>query len=53
MAKSILLRKGDYIDKKTQLIQKLEKGEQSGFVQEFDRRIFMKNLHNKHLKDKL
>lgn len=36
---------------KNELIQELRKGEKSGFVQKFDRKKFVKNLHNKHLND--
>ena len=35
--------------KKTQLIKELIKGEESGFVENFDRKKFLKNLHQKHL----
>jgi antitoxin ParD1/3/4 len=34
--------------KKTELIKELEKGEQSGFVENFERDSFLKNLHQKH-----
>lgn len=34
--------------KKTELIKDLEKGEQSGFVENFERDSFLKNLHQKH-----
>ncbi len=34
--------------KKTELIKDLEKGEQSGFVENFERDAFLKNLHQKH-----
>lgn len=34
--------------KKTELIQALKKGEESGFVESFDRKEFLKNLHQKH-----
>lgn len=34
--------------KKTELIKELEKGEQSGFVENFERDAFLKNLHQKH-----
>jgi antitoxin ParD1/3/4 len=36
---------------KNELIKELKKGEKSGFVQKFDRKKFVKNLHNKHLND--
>ena len=35
--------------KKTQLIKELIKGEESGFVENFDRKKFLKSLHQKHL----
>ena len=35
--------------KKTELINELKKGEKSGFVQEFNRDNFKKELHQKHL----
>ncbi len=34
--------------KKTELIKELEKGENSGFVENFERDSFLKNLHQKH-----
>ena len=34
--------------KKTQLIKELIKGEESGFVENFDRKKFLKSLHQKH-----
>jgi antitoxin ParD1/3/4 len=34
--------------KKTELINELKKGEKSGFVKGFDRRDFLKKLHQKH-----
>ena len=34
--------------KKTELIKELEKGEISGFVENFERDSFLKNLHQKH-----
>ena len=34
--------------KKTELIKELEKGEQSGFVENFERDAFLKHLHQKH-----
>jgi antitoxin ParD1/3/4 len=34
--------------KKTELIKELEKGEKSGFVDNFERDSFLKNLHQKH-----
>lgn len=35
--------------KKTELIKELKKGEKSGFVENFDRKDFLKSLHQKHL----
>lgn len=35
--------------KKTELINELKKGEKSGFVKDFDRNVFLKNIHEKHL----
>jgi len=35
--------------KKAELIKELKKGEQSGFVNDFNRDAFLKDLHNKHL----
>ncbi len=35
--------------KKDQLIKELKKGEKSGFVKDFDRTSFLKNMHDKHL----
>ena len=34
--------------KKTELIKELENGEKSGFVENFERDSFLKNLHQKH-----
>ncbi len=34
--------------KKNELVKELKKGEKSGFVQNFDRKKFMKNLHDKY-----
>lgn len=36
---------------KKELIKELKKGEQSGFVQKFDRKKFINKLHSKHVKD--
>lgn len=36
--------------KKTELIKELIKGEKSGFVKDFDRNSFLKNLKEKHSK---
>ena len=38
-------------NKKAELIKELKKGEKSGFVQKFDRKKFMKNLHDKYVTD--
>lgn len=38
---------------KEELITELKKGEKSGFVQKFDRKNFIKNLHGKHASDEL
>ncbi len=35
--------------KKAELIKELKKGEKSGFVEKFDRKELIKNLHQKHL----
>lgn len=35
--------------KKAELIQALKKGERSGFVKDFDKDTFLKNMHQKHL----
>ncbi|STC93960.1 Antitoxin ParD1 [Chryseobacterium carnipullorum] len=37
--------------KKTELVNELKKGEKSGFVEDFDRTEFLKNLHQKHSVD--
>lgn len=34
--------------KKSELINELKKGEKSGFVENFDRKEFLKNLHQKY-----
>ena len=34
--------------KKTELIKELKKGEKSGFISDFNRTDFLKNLHLKH-----
>ncbi|MBC7654621.1 MAG: type II toxin-antitoxin system ParD family antitoxin [Oligoflexus sp.] len=39
--------------KKELLMKELEKGEKSGFVENFDRKNFLKKLHAKHLKNDL
>lgn len=38
---------------KGELIKELTKGEKSGFVQQFDRKTFIKNLHDKHVSDEV
>lgn len=38
--------------KKSELINELEKGEKSGFVENFERKEFLKDLHQKYLADK-
>lgn len=40
-------------NKKNELIKELKKGEKSGFVKNFDRKKFLKNLHSKHLTNEL
>ncbi|WP_379968718.1 type II toxin-antitoxin system ParD family antitoxin [Epilithonimonas sp. UC225_85] len=35
--------------KKTELIKELQKGEKSGFITDFDRESFKKNLHQKYV----
>lgn len=35
--------------KKDELIKELRKGEKSGFIKDFDRNKFLKDLHDKHL----
>ena len=39
--------------KKTRLIAELEKGEQSGFIENFDRKVFLKDLNMKYAKNDL
>ncbi len=47
------LRMFEYEDsKKTALINELKKGEKSGFVKEFNRDNFLKELHQKHVAKK-
>jgi antitoxin ParD1/3/4 len=38
-------------DKKTELVKALKKGENSGFVDGFDRKVFLNKLHQKHLSE--
>ena len=38
--------------KRSVLIKELEKGEKSGFVENFDRKELLKSLHQKHLTEK-
>jgi len=40
-------------NKKNELIKELRKGEKSGFVQKFDRKKFVENLHGKYLNNEL
>ncbi len=40
-------------NQKNELIKELQKGEKSGFVQKFDRKVFVKKLHGKYLKNEL
>ncbi len=35
--------------KKSELIKELKKGEESGFIKDFDRTSFLENLHQKYL----
>ena len=35
--------------KKAELIKELKKGEKSGFVKDFDRAVFLKNIHEERL----
>ena len=35
--------------KKTELIKELKKGEESGFIKDFDRTSFLEKIHQKHL----
>jgi antitoxin ParD1/3/4 len=37
--------------KKSQLINELKKGEKSGFIEDFNREEFLRNLHQKHSAD--
>lgn len=37
--------------KKSELINELKKGEKSGFVEDFNREEFLRNLHQKHAGD--
>ena len=37
--------------KKGELVKELVKGEKSGFIQDFDKKEFIKSLHTKHVKD--
>lgn len=39
--------------KKDELIKALKKGERSGLIDNFDRKKFIKNLHDKHVTDEL
>lgn len=52
MVKNTLIPSGSYLVKKeklkNELVDELKKGEQSGFVQKFDRKKFIMNLQVKH-----
>lgn len=37
--------------KKSELINELKKGEKSGFIEDFNREEFLRNLHQKHSAD--
>lgn len=37
--------------KKSELINELKKGEKSGFIEDFNREEFLRNLHKKHSAD--
>lgn len=39
--------------KKNELIKELRKGEKSGFVENFDRKKFVKSLHDRYTTDEL
>ncbi len=39
--------------KKQELIKALKEGEDSGFVENFDRHLFLKELHKKYLSDEV
>ena len=39
--------------KKSELITELKKGEKSGFVKDFNRNVFLNNLHKKNTKNEL
>lgn len=44
------LRMFEYEESKNkELIKELKKGENSGFIQDFDRLTYLKNIHQKHL----
>jgi antitoxin ParD1/3/4 len=40
-------------NQKNELIKELKKGEKSGFIEKFDRKKFIKNLHVKHVNNEL
>jgi antitoxin ParD1/3/4 len=40
-------------NQKNELIKELKKGEKSGFITKFDRKKFVKNLHDKYLTNEL
>lgn len=39
--------------KKNKVVKELEKGEKSGFVRIFDRKKFIKKIHDKYVTDEL
>lgn len=40
-------------NQRNELIKELKKGEKSGFVQKFDRKKYLKNLHDKYLNNEV
>lgn len=40
-------------NQKNGLVRELKKGEKSGFIQKFDRKKFINNLHGKHVNNAL
>ena len=38
--------------KKSELIKELRKGEKSGFINDFDRNLFLKKIHKKNMTEK-
>lgn len=46
------LRMFEYTEtKKAELVKELKRGENSGFVSDFDKKQFLENLHQKHSKN--